>query len=563
MKLKLKLALCVSVILVMTGLVTIVIVRDKSQKAMDQIYLEVIQSDLSMANELLSKSYPGEYTVEGDAILKGPHKLNDDVRYIDMVSHLTGYYVSIYKDDVRVATNIKGEGEQRMVGTKADPGVAEAVLKSGETYVTSLVINGGDTKVAYMPLKASGQVVGMLSIGMDENLIEESVSSLTGGVTLIIICALVLGIIAFVIFGNRIVSNLKKVIQEINRMANKDFGGTIDEKYTKRKDEIGQLAVRANMLKQELQNIVNAISSNTGSIDTALMENQEKISSLNDYLGGVSVSTHEISAGMEETSASMDAIFSVASDMENAAKNIADQAQKGADASAQISNRAVELKENAVSSRDETATLIAETADRLKQAIDASKSIEQIEVLSDTILSITSQTNLLSLNASIEAARAGEAGRGFAVVATEIKSLSEASGSAVANIQKVSTEVVSSVHHLVECFDGILNFLNENVIAVYDNLVQTGDQYYEDAKFFTSMAENLSATSEQLLAGISDMTQTMEQISATTTETAAGSSKIAESISNVNLNANEIKQVNEATRQCSDRMRSYMSEFEV
>ncbi|NLG05224.1 MAG: hypothetical protein GX567_15565 [Clostridia bacterium] len=90
-----------------------------------------------------------------------------------------------------------------------------------------------------------------------------------------------------------------------------------------------------------------------------------------------------------------------------------------------------------------------------------------------------------------------------------------------------------------------------------------GDQYYEDAKFFTSMAENLSATSEQLLAGISDMTQTMEQISATTTETAAGSSKIAESISNVNLNANEIKQVNEATRQCSDRMRSYMSEFEV
>ncbi len=563
MKLKLKLALCVSIILIITGLVTIIIVRDKSQKAMDQIYTEVIQSDLSMANELLSKSYPGEFSIEGAALLKGPHKLNDDVRYIDMVSHLTGYYVSIYKDDIRIATNIKNEDDQRSVGEKAAAKVAEAVLKSGEIYITSLVINGQDTRVAYMPLRANGQVVGMLSMGMDENLVEESVNSLTGGVTLIIVCALILGIIAFVIFGNRIVSNLKKVIQEINRMANKDFGGMIDEKYTKRKDEIGQLAVRANMLKQELQNIVNAISSNTGSIDMALMENQRKISSLNDYLCSVSVSTHEISAGMQETSASMDAIFSAASDMEHAAKHIAAQAQKSAEASTQISDRAVELKENAVNSRDETITLITETSDRLKQAIDASKSIEQIEVLSDTILSITSQTNLLSLNASIEAARAGQAGRGFAVVATEIKSLSEASGNAVANIQKVSTEVVTSVHRLVECFDGILNFLNENVIAVYDNLVQTGDHYYEDAKFFTSMAENLSATSEQLLAGISDMTQMMEQISSTASETAAGSSQIAESIGNANMNANEIKQVNETTKLCSDRMRNFMGEFEV
>lgn len=563
MKLKIKLALCVSIILIMTGLVTIIVVRDKSQKAMDQIYSEVVKSDLSMANELLSKSYPGEYTVEGDKLLKGPHKLNDDVKYVDMVSHLTGYYVSIYLNDVRIATNITDTDKKRVVGVQADPGAVETVLKSGEVYSTSLIINGGDVRAAYMPLKVSGQVVGMLSIGMDENLVKESVNAMTGGVALIIIGALVLGILAFIIFGNRIVSNLKKVIQEINRMADKDFSGSVDQKYLNRKDEIGQLAVRANVLKHELQNIVNSIAGNTGSIDTALTENQERISSLNEYLGSVSESTHEISAGMEETSASMDAIFSVASDMESAAKNIAEQAQKGADASAQISTRATELKKNAAGSRDETTVLITETSNRLRQAIEASKSIEQIEVLSDTILSITSQTNLLSLNASIEAARAGEAGRGFAVVATEIKSLSEASGSAVENIQKVSSEVVSSVHNLAECFDGILKFLNENVITVYDNLVQTGDQYYEDARFFNSMAENLSATSQQLLAGISDMTRTMEQISATATETAAGSSRITESIMNVNSNADEIKQVNEATKECSDRMRSYINEFGI
>lgn len=563
MKLKMKLALCVSIILVMTGLVTVIVVREKSQKAMDQIYSDLVQSDLSMANELLSKSYPGEYTVEGDFLLKGPHKLNSDVKYIDMVSHLTGYYVSIYKDDVRIATNIKSEGEERALGVRLEQEIYQAVLTSGEPYSTSITINGGDVRAAYMPLKVSGQVVGMLSIGMDENLVKESVNELTGGVALIIALALVFGILAFVIVGNRIVSNLKKVIQEINRMANKDFSGSIDEKFMRRKDEIGQLAVRANILKQELQSIVNSIAANTGDIDTALLENQEKITSLNDYLKSVSASTHEISAGMEETAASMDAIFTVASDMEDAAKNIAEHAQKGAETSAQISRRAVELKENAVSSRDKTTILITETAGRLRQAIEASKSIGQIEVLSDTILSITSQTNLLSLNASIEAARAGEAGRGFAVVATEIKSLSEASGSAVENIQKVSSEVVASVQNLAKCFDEILIFLNENVIAVYENLVQTGDRYYEDAKFFTSMAENLSATSQQLLGGISDMTQNMEQILVTTTETAQGSTRITESIINVNSNASEIRQVNDATKQSSDRMRSYIDEFQI
>ena len=57
---------------------------------------------------------------------------------------------------------------------------------------------------------------------------------------------------------------------------------------------------------------------------------------------------------------------------------------------------------------------------KLNQAIEESKSVDQVNSLTDDILSISAQTNLLALNASIEAARAGEAGKGFAVVADEI-----------------------------------------------------------------------------------------------------------------------------------------------
>ena len=108
------------------------------------------------------------------------------------------------------------------------------------------------------------------------------------------------------------------------------------------------------------------------------------------------------------------------------------------------------MEQSARTNMDETNAKVDEILTALNQAITDSQSVDQVNSLTDDIMNIASQTNLLSLNASIEAARAGAAGKGFAVVAGEIGSLAENSRQTAGNIQKINQVVVDAVHNLAD-----------------------------------------------------------------------------------------------------------------
>lgn len=113
-----------------------------------------------------------------------------------------------------------------------------------------------------------------------------------------------------------------------------------------------------------------------------------------------------------------------------------------------INKRATELKQSSLAAAQLAGKVYEETKEKMETAIENSKVVNQINMLSEDILKISSQTNLLALNAAIEAARAGEAGKGFAVVADEVIKLAEQSKSTAAKIQKITAGVLSSVDNL-------------------------------------------------------------------------------------------------------------------
>jgi len=157
------------------------------------------------------------------------------------------------------------------------------------------------------------------------------------------------------------------------------------------------------------------------------------------------------------------------------------------------------------------------------------KRIEEVGDIVGEILTISSKTNLLALNASIEAARAGEAGRGFAVVADEIRQLSEQTKSSVNKI----TEIIAK--------------LNENAREASDNMAKS----IEASEKQNIMIGETKSQIEIIEDKNSILKTLMEEISRQVEDILNANTRITDSISNLSATSEEVSASSET---CTDLM---------
>lgn len=143
---------------------------------------------------------------------------------------------------------------------------------------------------------------------------------------------------------------------------------------------------------------------------------------------------------------------------------------------------------------------IAETNKELTEAMTRFQAkTKEVEKIAGIILQISSQTNLLSLNASIESARAGEAGRGFAVVAEQVRQLSEQTKESTEEITKITNELNQNGIDVISSIDSSLEataLQNEKIAVVADSFTQLN-------KNMVQLIDNVNTIDRQI-TGLSD-----------------------------------------------------------
>ena len=194
----------------------------------------------------------------------------------------------------------------------------------------------------------------------------------------------------------------------------------------------------------------------------------------------------------------------------------------------EIDDNAQRVKQSAGAAKERVDEGQQQMKDMLETMDSIHRDMQEIITISQLIEDISSQTSLLSLNASIEAARAGEAGKGFAVVAQEIGHLSQQTADALektgAIIGKASVAIdqgMQTAQNTAKSFDKV-NQATSEFTEISNNLIH-----------ITMQQKEAIDTVSQEVQTVLTIADTNQQLARETDETVAVSMKQAEELEQI------------------------------
>lgn len=375
---------------------------------------------------------------------------------------------------------------------------------------------------------------------------------------MLVIGAAIIVMIMFIIkplkSANRQLNDIIKNIEE----SNGDLTARIE---VKSEDEIGELVDGINSFIEKLQLIMKDIKSKSDALQEASANMNGQITAVNDNAGSVSAVMEEMAASMQEISATAEQLSAGSDNIFHAIVNVTDQIAEGNEITAQIQKKSVCYREDTEQGRQSTNDMVAQIKEGLNQSIENSKQVARIQELTEDILSISSQTNMLALNASIEAARAGDAGKGFAVVAEEIRELAEDSRKIANSIQEISLVVIDSVKDLTGNSGKLLAYVDESILADYEKFAAITNEYRDDAAKVNDILENFAVNAETLKNTMAEMNSGISDISTTIDESSQGVNDAADSVGGIVDSINDIEKDAAKNTEIGQKLQNYVEVF--
>jgi methyl-accepting chemotaxis protein len=372
-----------------------------------------------------------------------------------------------------------------------------------------------------------------------------------------------MGIIIVIYIGRKVGAPISKAAEFAGLIGSGDLTVDIPDSFLARDDEIGGLAKALEQMLINLRSSAHEMTAHSIDLNNhsqALSANSQSISA---SMEEVTASTQQIATAMQEVSAATEELNASAQEVGASLNLLATDSAEGNSRAKGIEQKAIQIESDAMHGRQTTQQIYEDKQQRLVKAIADARIVEEISTLAASIAQIADQTNLLALNAAIEAARAGEQGRGFAVVAEEVRKLAEDSSNTIGSIQATTTQVQKSIKYLVDNSSELLQFINEQVLKDYDNLVDMSRQYKEDAVMFAALTDKSADMSQQIHLAVDEMTRAVEAIAATMAESAVGAQEVARGTERTNEALAEITCTIGELARSAEQMESIAEKFKT
>ncbi len=297
-----------------------------------------------------------------------------------------------------------------------------------------------------------------------------------------------------------------------------------------------------NYVVVPIKNILKTIQESSGHINHMTGEVLKRTQASKGSAAGLSTIAEQLSATIQEVAGNASVINNNTESVRLDVHNIAEECSAITEYTVQMNTRADVMQQSAQNSAEITSIKAEEILCSLNDAIEKSKSVDQIDSLTSDILAISQKTRLIALNASMEAAKAGDAGKGFNVVANEVRNLAHSSQEAANRIQEINSVVTTSVYNLSENAQHLIDYMNQSVLTQFQEFVQSGCQYKEDAAYIRRAMDQFHERTERLKNSMSGIASSIGTITKVIDEGANGIAGVADNTRNLANDMEDITQ---------------------
>ncbi len=438
---------------------------------------------------------------------------------------------------------IKGVVQQLQDGKKPGTAVVEYDFNGTTKYSAYTILNNEN----------------ILVLTADESEALAGITTVTGVAVGISAIVVLLAIIICFILGRRLMRPLVKVSTIIEEIANGDINadfGMVKETN----DEIGLIIEKMKELTQSLGNIVGKIRNSSDTMSANSYELNDTSSQTLAANNEISKAVEDVAEGSTGMAASISKINENLLEMSNETKDINESVNEirnqttAVQDSSKIMNDKIKSMQDSSHKMDEGISAISKRIETVNTTVDKVSNIVSV------IEEISSETNLLSLNASIEAARAGDAGKGFAVVAQEIRVLSDNTNTELENIKQIISSLVEECRYCVQASGTIVEDnakQKEEIKAVLDEFGSLDEQIQKTAEKADEIEELVTAMIELN----DDITKSSNSLTDVSAANAAATEEMNANIEELNAMMNGVSEMAGNMNDESDGLKEALSFF--